>query len=191
MKSLPFLLLVLISLLVGGCHYHSCLDETAVSHKVLSIPYAKGDNDGSFTAILYAKMAKKGLFRLARSGGDLQLIVVLQPPTTETVGFRYETNPDGVLGQRLVSSEEELRIEATMELVDLRTCMRIVGPLCVKEELRFDFAPDTSPQNDTTFSVGQLDFEPAAKDAAMEPLYNKLAQQIAELIWVYGLDHAL
>lgn len=182
-----FLLLILLT----GCSYESALQERSFSRKRLAIPYAGGDGDGTFTAILYKKMAKSGLFAVTRSGGDLKLEVVLHNPSTESVGFRYETDLDGKVGQRLVASEEELSIMATITLVDSKRGCRLLGPLCVKEEMRFDFAPDTSPQTTTTFSAGQLDFEPAAKDAALERLYHRLSERITELLWVYSIDHAL
>ncbi|MEI6531881.1 MAG: hypothetical protein WCN87_03575 [Chlamydiota bacterium] len=182
---------LIVVLFFTSCSYQSSLQEVKTPKKTICIPYAKGDGDGTFTAILYEKMAKKGLFRVSRSCGDLKLLIQLENPSTESVGFRYETNLDGVLGQRLVASEEEARIVARMELVDLRKCQTVWGPICVKEEVRFDFAPDTSPQTDITFSAGQVDFEPAAKDAVMEPLYNRLADKICELLWVYSIDHAL
>ena len=180
-----------IILFFTSCCYQSGLKETKIPKKTICIPYATGDGDGTFTAILYEKIAKKGLFRVSRSGGDLKLIVHLENPSTESVGFRYETNLDGVMGKRLVASEEEARIMARIELVDMRSCRIIWGPICIKEEVRFDFAPDTSPQTDITFSVGQVDFEPAAKDDVTEPLYNRLADKISELLWVYNIDYAL
>ena len=177
--------------LLTGCSYESALQERSFSRKKLSIPYAAQDGDGTFTAILYEKMAKRGLFTVTRTGGDLKLDVILHNSSTESVGFRYETDLNGNLGQRLVASEEELTIMATITLIDCKRGCRLLGPLCVKEEMRFDFAPDTSPQNDTTFSAGQLDFEPAAKDAALERLYHRLSERITELLWVYSIDHAL
>lgn len=188
---LKFFFLGVITCLLTSCHYQSGLVSDAREKKTICIPYAKDDGDGTFTAILCEKMTKRGLFRVNRRTGDLKLLISLDRPSTESVGFRYETDLDGNLGQRLVASEEELKIKATIELIDQRNCTRILGPLCVKEDMRFDFAPDTSPQTDTTFSAGQLDFEPAAKDAALEPLYYRLADKICELLWVYSIDHAL
>ena len=186
--SLKIFLFGVITLIIASCGYRSSLTTETGCTKSLSIPYVKGDDDGLFTAALCEKVAKKGLFRVNRENPNYRLIVELEKPKTETVGFRYEETQNGQFGKRLVSAEEKLEIRARVELIDLRNCCRILGPLCVRDDVVFDFAPDTSPQNDLFFSMGQLDFGPAATDAAKGPLYDKLSEQIADLIWLYGIN---
>ncbi len=153
----------------------------------MEVPYIEGDSDGALTAAVCQAVSKRGNFKVVRQCGDYRLCGKIDVLNGETVGFRYEQNLGGQLGERLVSTEERLNIDMTWKVVDNRRKTVVLGPCCLHEELRFDFAPDTSPQNDNTFSLGQLDFEPGAKAAAQSPLYDRVGAKMAAILYAWSV----
>jgi hypothetical protein len=177
-------LLQVALLFLTACGYHTSMDHPACLS--MAVPYVEGDGDGLLTASLASAISKKSNFRIVRYGGQYVLCAKIVCQDTESVGFRYEQDLQGNLGERLVASEELLKVAVEWKVTDAAG-KRLLGPCCTEEQLRLDFAPDTSPQNDNTFSLGQLDFAPGAREAARQPTYDHLSAKIADILYAWSL----
>lgn len=158
--------------------YSSCLPDGAT----INIPYACGDSSGFFTQELIKAVATSSNLRYSSDCASYVLEVTLDCIKSEPIGFRYEQTYEGVIGKRLVSSEQQLTMKANVSVKKCRSGQVVIPKFCVMETIEFDFEPETSPQNQTSFSMGQLDFENAANDAAKIPLYEKLSKKIVDYL---------
>ncbi|MDR3624022.1 MAG: LPS assembly lipoprotein LptE [Chlamydiales bacterium] len=179
---MKLLLFLVVGLFFCSCGYRlgssSCLD----TNKTIMIPYVRGDLDGTFTQELIKQVSRTTELRYVSSCADYILCVTFVDRKEDAIGYRYERTYENQLGKRLVASEERVTLIAKVELMDFRTKKVIAGPFCIADSINYDFAPETSPQNDTTFSLGQLDFKPAAVDAARAPLHRSLAKKIVDYL---------
>jgi hypothetical protein len=148
----------------------------------ISIPFACGDNSGFFTQELIKAVACYSNFDYSSSSAQYLLDVKLDCIKSEPIGFRYEQNYEGILGKRLVASEEQLTLKAEVTLKKCRNHQVVIPTFCVLETIEFDFEPETSPQNQTSYSMGQLDFLNAAEDAAKIPLYRNISKKIVDYL---------
>lgn len=146
----------------------------------INVPYVCGDVDGSFTSVVIKQLALNGL--AYSSDCPDYILQISLTHNQKAIGYRYEENFSETIGKRLVASEERLILCATYTLLD-RSGHKVLGPCNVSEFLNYDFQPETSPQNQTRFSLGQLDFLRPATDAAKAPLQRLLAKKIADHIW--------
>lgn len=171
-------LILTMGLLLSSCGYRLGTSSYLDAHKSIMVPYVKGDLDGTFTEELIREITRTTDLRYTSTCGDYVLCAQLLDRKEEAIGYRYETTFENIQGKRLVASEERVSLTARVELIDARTKKVIIGPLCISDSVNYDFAPETSPQNDTGFSLGQLDFKPAALDTARAPLHRGLAKKI-------------
>lgn len=180
---MPLKVILLITVLfLSSCGYRVGLGDHLSHNATVSVPYVCEDQTGFFTAELIHALEVDSYLRYSSCNADYELGVSLGCINVELIGFRYEQTYEGVLGKRLVASEAQMAISATVTLKKAGSHCLIVGPFCVSEVISLDYEPETSPQNLAPFSMGQLDFEGAASDAAKVPLYRKLAKKIVDYL---------
>jgi hypothetical protein len=176
-------LLFLVSLsLLTSCGYKMGTSDCITSCSTVSVPYACGDYSGFFTQELIRAISIGSNLIYTSNCAKYKLEVSIDCIKTEPIGFRYEQFYNGVIGKRLVASEEQLTLKANVSLKKCGTNQLVIPSFCVQETIEFDFEPETSPQNQTSYSLGQLDFENAAEDAAKIPLYRKLSKKIVDYL---------
>lgn len=172
----------LFLLLLVGCSYHAGSGPIVSNYATVSIPYAEGDRDGSFTSQLVERFCSASPLSYLSSGGNLLLKVNLKDSRVESVGFRYAINESDERVKTIVSSEDRLSMLAEVSLIDSATCQTLLGPLYFTASVDYDFQPESSDVDLTQFSLGQVDFRGAARDAAHVPLYDQLAKKIVNYI---------
>jgi len=174
-----------------SCGYRPGLGDAQYCRSSITVPYVCGDRDGTFTAELIRELVGSGAYRYQDCSGDLILKARIMDRTDESIGFRYETDQFGNVGKRLVASEDRAVLIAEISLVDGKTLSNLLGPVCIRAAVDYDFAPETSAeafgfplptQTITRFSLGQLDFREAAAETVRTPLYRQLAKEIVDYI---------
>lgn len=181
-RCLWSLSLVLALSTLASCGYQMGSSALFHRYRTITIPYVWGDPYGQFSSELVKQVASRGCLRYVQSCGEIALNVNLFEKIRTPVGFRYEQNDAGSLGKRLVASEDRLVLEASVQLVDTHTGQVIRGPLCFSAFVDYDFEPESTPQNLTEFSLGQVDYRDAGEAVAKIALYRKLAIQIADYL---------
>lgn len=169
-------------LLLTGCGYKMGASELDYQNATIEVPYAIGDYAGCFTQELIKALTYSSDFTYTTRSGHYTLLVTLDCVKTNPIGFRYEQSYEGVYGKRLVASEAQLTLRASVCLKDKARQIPLIDPFYVTEMIEFDFEPETSLQNQTGFSMGQLDFENPSRDAALLPLYQKLSKKIVDYL---------
>lgn len=177
-----FLALSSLGFVTVSCDYHMGTGAVVERYATVSIPYIEGDVDGTLQSILAKEIASTTQLRYLSYGGNLLLKVKLLEKKADPVGFRYAINTDGSMVDTLVATEDRLSVLVEVSLVESATCCQVVGPQLFSTSVDYDFQPDSSNSDLVQFSLGQVDFRGAAKDAALRPLYDKLAKQIADYI---------
>lgn len=179
---LRIVLFLLLSVMLTSCGYRLGPASALDTNRSIMVPYVKGDLDGTFTQELIREVCRTTELRYSSCGGDMILCASLIDRREEPIGYRYERNYEDQVGKRLVTSEERVTLTAEVKIIDARTQKVVVGPYCISERINYDFAPETSPQNETRPSLGQLDFRPAALNAARVPLHRSLAKKIVDFL---------
>lgn len=165
--------------MLTSCGYRMGNNSCLTSCKTIAVPYVCGDFDGLFTSELIKQLSLNGL-TYTSCLSDYTLEVTLSRKD-EAIGYRFERTFEDQLGKRLVATEERVTLCATFTLLD-RCGRKIMGPCMVSDFLDFDFQPETSPQNQTRSSLGQLDFLKAASDAARVPVQRLLAKKLVDFL---------
>jgi len=185
--------LALIALLLtcGGCGYRlATLDTT--HRPTITVPYVEGDISGELTSALIHAIAKNTSFEPRVSHGRYRLDVTILSSVHNYIGFRYDR--DEITGERidrLQPDEERKTVKVEVQLVDTYSGKPILGPQIIEGRTDYDYVnsdvlSDLSFLNKAgrresvlQFSLGQLDAVENAREAALTPLYERLASQIA------------
>ncbi len=176
------LLFSLIILLLSGCGYRFGKGELIAEYQSITIPYVAGDDDGFFSAELIRRFSETGTLCLSNCNGELILDVCLFEPDDENIGYIYARNEDEELTKKVVSHEGRLSISAKVTVREAATGACLLGPCEIDSFLDFDFEPDLATFEDHEFALGQLEMHPLAIDAAMQSLYERLAQKIVDYV---------
>jgi hypothetical protein len=177
-----FIVLITFLSLLTSCGYRFGSSELIKPCQKVQIPYACGDSTGLFTQHLIKAITLYSPLEYSSCEGKYLLEVSLDGYKQKPIGFRYEQSYEGTYGRRLVASETQLTVGAKVTLKNVSNNEVIVPTFCLKESIEFDFEPETSLQNQTNYSMGQLDFENAAIEAAKIPLYRKLSKKIVDYL---------
>ena len=108
--------------------------------------------------------------------------VCLLKPEDENIGFLYAPGDDGKKSNIVVANEGRLSISARVSLLDVSTGSCLLGPTIISSSLSFDFEPDLSNVQNHKLSLGQMEMNELAKDAAFPALYQKLSQKIIDYL---------
>ena len=184
--------LLLFSLFFASCGYHF---QNKNEQPTLSVPYAKGDNEGMLTAAIVKEVSTTGGYDYVKSGGDYTLKVIVVGDGQETIGYRYDRNEfSGELQHNLKPTENRRKITAQISLVDNATDQVVIGPLHITSSTDFDYVdinsiaslatvtPSGRKETVMELSLGQLDSIEGAQDDAIAPIYHDLAQKISDAI---------
>lgn len=175
--------IVLILLLFSSCQYRIGQGGLDENYSTVSIPYACGDEDGRLTAALVRKVSEAGLLQYEPDGGDVTLLVKLLRWKNKNIGFRYDhlRKKDELLNT-IIPTETRRTIWCEVMVVETSSGNVLIGPVCLSASVEFDHDYYFSRHGVNIFSLGQLGDIDAAYDACLTPLYQKLAEKIADYI---------
>lgn len=190
------LLLSLLALLTG-CGYHSeDPNQFSANYQTLAVPYIVGDQEGLLTDELIKAIALSGQFTYSENG-ELILEGKIKTDQTTHIGWQYDRDPITAKRiNRLIPNEGRREVSVEFSLISARTGKCIYGPTEIKADSTYDFIDPDSPldisflnsakerQSVLFFSLGQLDSSEGAQNAALAPLYRKLAYKI-----IYGIEN--
>lgn len=174
--------LLLALLLFSGCGWHTGEGDLIRGYSTVSVPFAEGDWRGAFTRALIEKIATETALNVVNCGGDLQVNVILKRTDEEDVGFRYDRTLKGERIDYIIPAETRLIVMAEVTVTETATGCSLLGPLLFKASYDFDHEYYSSQNAVNIFSLGQLTDYDEAYDAALKPLYEKLAKKIADYL---------
>jgi hypothetical protein len=182
---------VLLANLFVGCGYHWTNHD---GQKVISIPYIIGDSDGIFTAELIHQCCRSTNLSVA-SNSRYRLEVKIVQDSVDPLGYRRDPQKiDGKIRKHLTQNEERQTVLVDVSLLDQQNHQPILGPLRLSADVDYDYVDGDSLQDlqfqnvagdrliVLPFSLGQLESQEAAHEAAQRPLYQKLSQKIVDVI---------
>lgn len=193
MKNLKFLNLIILLSLPTACGYRWKPDSLAEGRPTLTVPYVVGDEDGFLTAEIIQALSRSGLVQVLSAKGEYRLEVSITGSATQTVGYRIDPQKvDGEIKKDLLATEgrRSLSLEARL----YRGSELIFGPYQVSADADYDYVDGDSIQDLTftnpagtlvtvlPFSLGQLEPNESAQEAAAAPLYARLAQKIVDVL---------
>lgn len=170
---------LLVSFIVSSCGYYI---ESFDKRFTLFVPFIEGDVEGTLTSEVIYQLASSTHVEPSSECGKYRLEVCIDSTENRNVGFRYDTTGQGALTNYVIPQETELKICATVTLYERGATSPISGPSIIVARTVFDHNWYSSPNEVNVFSLGQLTDYSDGKDAALSPLYRKLAQNIAD--WV-------
>jgi hypothetical protein len=167
-----------------SCGYRLGNGAIAERYSTISVPYVEGDFEGDFTAILTQKIVTQGKLAYRPYGADLVLKASLLSPRDTTIEFRYAP-PDKQDDRKkniVVSNAARMALAAQIALIDQATGETILGPITLCRSIDYDYEPDLGKVNFHHFSLGQLEMQNLAQEAALPSLYVLLAETIADFV---------
>jgi Lipopolysaccharide-assembly len=186
----------LLLFLLLSCSYHLGRSECP-QRRTLCISYAKEDSSGFFTSELIKQVSHSSNLEYQYSKAPYSLNLTINSENVSQIGYKYDRNNENVRQNNLKATEGRIKVIATVVIVDNCTQENVFGPFEVSEYGDFDYVDQDSlsdlsfinPQNQRTtvlsFSLGQLESIDSAKEAALKPLYQKLAKKIVDAISAY------
>lgn len=174
--------------MLAACGYHTDkIEET------LSVPYFKGDTNGTLTDTVIKALATSGIFRYTAKNGNLLLEGTIISDTNENIGYQFDRDPiSGQRIHRLVPNEGRREITVEILLTDTRSQKVVYGPVRISASGDYDFV-DSDSLRDTSFingagaldsslffSMGQLDSMSGAQRASLDPIHRRLSLKIVE-----------
>lgn len=166
-------------MLLTSCGYHLGTGSLTDRYNTITVPYAQGDTYGFFTEALVEKVAAQSSLRYVNNEGDLKLKVCLTSPSARNIGFRYATGNNSKV---TTANEGRLTQTATVTVIDCEKGCTVLGPFKVSTYIDYDFESDFATRNAHAFSLGQLEMNPLAKDAASRALHSLLAEKIVDYV---------
>ncbi|MGB7978640.1 MAG: hypothetical protein WCF19_05720 [Chlamydiales bacterium] len=193
MKKLKlFSLLFLINFLVS-CGYRWQPSGLEGGRPTITVPFVKGDEDGSFTSEIISCLSSSGLADVVSHGGEYELRVSILGEESEKIGFRVDPQKvDGKIRKNLLAAEGRRRMTIEAALWSRDQCA--FGPYKISADAEYDYIDGDSIQDLTfvnpagvvvtvlPFSLGQLEPVESAEHAATRPLFARLARKIADAI---------
>lgn len=176
----PLFASIILCVLATGCGYHFGESGISSQYKSISIPYIKGDLDGSFTNSLINEVVTRGIVEYRRDSGDLLLLVKLIELRDENIGFRYDRKKRGELTHSIIPTETRITANTEVTLVEAAKGEVLLGPVILTASVDFDHDYYFSRNGVNIFSLGQLTDIDEAKDAVKCPLNKVLSQKIVD-----------
>lgn len=181
---------LLISLMVFlvGCGYH-WMDEAPLP---VSVPLIAGDEDGGLTSEISRALHASGLFTPSPNA-RYRLQVDIQGGESKTIGFQRDVEiVRGKPTKNLIASEARKSLTIQVTLYD--GSVIAYGPYTLTADADFDYAIGDAIQDLAfstptdplvvvlPFSLGQLESQESAQEAATKPLYARLAQKLVDAL---------
>ncbi|MBM3184461.1 MAG: hypothetical protein FJZ64_04055 [Chlamydiae bacterium] len=161
----------------------------------MSIPYVVGDADGALTGELARALAISGNGKVEQFGAKYRLEASIHSSEIETIGYRRDPQVTDGIQKNLLLSERRKAIVVEAKLIEAESGKVVKGPCQIHADVDYDFIDGDSLQDlvfigsdglsrvTLPFSLGQLEAMDAAEEAAMRPLYGRLAQKIVDALF--------
>lgn len=182
-------------LFLVGCGYRWQPEYPQGTRPSLFIPLISGDEDGNLGSEIIRTLNESGLVEVCRSKGDYRLQVAIQSGDVKTIGFRRDVELiKGKYTKNLIASEARKSVVLEVSLYEGKTDRIVYGPYLITSDAEFDYVMGDAIQDLTfstpadplvvvlPFSLGQLESNESAQEAATKPLYARLAQKIVDVI---------
>lgn len=191
MKKVGFFLILLLT----GCGYQWEPDYPQKLRPSVYVPWIAGDEDGNITSEIIRTLNESGLVSVSRKQGDYRLQVEIQKAETKIIGFRRDIELiRGKPTKNLIATEgrKGICVSATLYVGD--SDQIAYGPYEVSADADYDYVVGdaikdlafSTSQNPLVvvlpFSLGQLESNEAAQEAATKPICARLAQKIVDAI---------
>lgn len=174
--------LALLLLALSGCGYQFGSSQFSSRYSTLSVPYASGDFDGSFTNEMIHHISTGSVFQYKRVNADLILKIDLIDFDVKNIGYRYYRNKHNKLTRETIPVETRSIVTAVFSLVDACTGYEVLSPVEVTACTDFDHDFYSTRDQINSKSLGQLTDYDEALDAAKKPLFFNLAKKISDYI---------
>ncbi len=184
---------LVLLLLISGCGYHWGFDYPEGRRPSVSIPYVKGDDDGSLTNELISQLSSSGLVVVRNHSGEYRLNVSILENQNDSIGYRRDPQRiKNKIYHQLQACEGRRRLVTEVSLCKGEEI--VSGPHKIAADVDYDYVDgDSYPQltfvsshGETEvvlpFSLGQLESIEAAQEASTRPLYRKISQKIVDAI---------
>jgi len=186
--------IISLSFFVAACGYQWAPECSEATRPSFMVPFAVGDEDGTLTAELISTLASSGIGTVVHKGADYRLQVEILNHNNETIGFRRDPQKvNNKVKKNLLAIEGRkiLEIEATIYRSESEEI--VFGPYHLTAQADYDYVDGDSLQDLTfvsngqlvsvlPFSLGQLEPIESAQEAAVKPIYRRLAKKIVDVI---------
>ena len=184
-----------LSLVAGGCGYQWERQFPEGNRPIISVPFVRGDEDGSLTAEIISRLESSGLAKVSTANGNYRLVLTILGNCKNQIGYRRDRQKiKSHIQKNLVSAELRKTMDVEVTLFHGTTEDIAFGPYKISAWSDYDYVDGDSYQDLTfpgpkgepilvlPFSLGQLEDVESAELAAAKPLYRKLAQKIIDVI---------
>jgi len=188
--------LSLFCLVLAACGYRWQPEYPDGQRPTLAVPFVIGDAEGNLTAELVRALSRSGLADIKNGTAHYRLEVKIQNGSIETVGYRRDRQIiKGESKKNLLASEGRRSMTVEAVLYHGKTDEVAYGPYVISADADYDYVDGDSLQDLAftgsgggqiivlPFSLGQLESNEAAQEAAARPLYIQLAQKIVDVIF--------
>jgi hypothetical protein len=180
-----------ICVFLAGCGYRwSSID----AQRSIRVPYVAGDQDGALTAEIVRQLCSAPHIRVSSDASDRLDIAIVQD-SFDPIGYRRDPQKvDGKIRKNLSANEERKTISVDVSLFHGDEAKPVFGPQRLSAFVDYDYIDgdsiqDLEFQNSSgqtvvvlPFSLGQLEPQEAAQEAANRPLYEKISQKIVDAV---------
>lgn len=173
-----------LCLLLSGCGYQLGQGNSGLPsrYSTISVPYVKGDLDGSLTSAIIKEVVCSGAFAYQYCGGALILNVTEIEIDEDNIGFRYDLRKRGSLTKDIIPTEARITILVEVQVTEAISSTIILGPVLLSASVDYDHDYYNSRDGVNIFSLGQLSDLEAAYDAVQAPLNCAIAEKIVDYI---------
>lgn len=180
----PFTIFFAASLLLSGCGYRvgQNYEGLAGRYSTITVPYVKGDLDGTLTSAIIKEITRTGAFEYRYGGAALILNVTKVEIDEDNIGFRYDRKKRGTLTKDIIPTEARITILVEVCVTEAISCTTVLGPVLLSASVDYDHDYYSSRDGINIFSLGQLTDLEAAYDAVQTPLNRAIAEKIADYI---------
>ncbi len=189
------ILISILVLLLSGCGYRAqgTCDNTGMAF--VAIPLIPEDDDGVLRNALARAISETGRYRYSSESATYELLIKFENNYTDTIGYEWDVNAaTGAEVKRLYPDEGRKTVVVLVTLQDSKTKEKVLEPFKVSVQANYDFVNpvalkdiefrDFMGREQTTlqYSLGQLDSEEGARSEVSGPLFQDLANRIAEIL---------
>lgn len=181
--------------MVASCGYRWEPDFSLGRRPSIYVPFVEGDEEGRLTASIIRALARSGLVDVVQGEGDYRLQVAIVETRGETIGFRRD--PQQIKGEtrkQLLACEARKAMAVEATVFEGSSDQIVYGPYRIGADVDYDYVdgdslsdlaflgPDGQQVVVLPFSLGQLESNEAAQEAAARPLFAQIAQKIVDAI---------
>lgn len=203
---------LILSLTMTSCGYHFGNNVLQNRYTTVTVPFAEGDFDGTFTTEMIRQISVNSIFQYRRVQADLILKIRLIDYDTSNIGYRYyvkehekdhhsstneyvaresltsishnecENKIESKITHETIPVETRLFVTAEVSMIDACSGLEVLSPVLITSMTDFDHDYYSTTHQINEFSLGQLTDYDDALDAARRPLFVNLARKIADYL---------